>query len=109
MFESTRRPAGIFGVPMDLGQDRRGVDMGPSAIRYARVQGALEELDYPVVDLGNAATPIPETVDEEGEVRHLDTVRDVCKEIAGRAEAMLSEGLFEAAADPRRSGGVAFV
>jgi arginase len=94
MFESTRLPAGIFGVPMDLGQDRRGVDMGPSAIRYARLQGALEELGYPVVDLGNAATPIPETVDEDGEVRHLDAVRDVCDEVAARAVAMLSEGLF---------------
>jgi arginase len=81
-------------VPMDLGQDRRGVDMGPSALRYARLQGALEELGYPVIDLGNAATPIPETVDEDGEVRHLDAVRGVCDEVAGRAESMLSEGLF---------------
>jgi arginase len=81
-------------VPMDLGQDRRGVDMGPSALRYARLQGALEELGYPVIDLGNAATPIPETVEEDGEVRHLDAVRGVCDEVAGRAESMLSEGLF---------------
>ena len=94
MFEGTRRPAGIFGVPMDLGQDRRGVDMGPSAIRYARLQGALEELGYPVVDLGNAATPIPEMVEQKGELRHLAAVRAVCEEVAGRAEAMLSEGLF---------------
>jgi arginase len=94
LFESVRRPAGIFGVPMDLGQDRRGVDMGPSAIRYARLQAALEELGYPVSDLGNAATPIPETVDKDGEIRHLDAVRDVCLEVAERAEAMISEGLF---------------
>jgi len=79
---------------MDLGQDRRGVDMGPSAIRYARLQGALEELGYPVVDLGNAATPIPEIVEKKGELRHLAAVRSVCEEVAGRAEAMLSEGLF---------------
>jgi arginase len=79
---------------MDLGQDRRGVDMGPSAIRYARLQSALEELGYPVVDLGNAATPIPETVDEDGEARHLDAVREVCLEVAARAGAMASEDLF---------------
>jgi arginase len=79
---------------MDLGQDRRGVDMGPSAIRYAQLQAALEELGYPVVDLGNAATPIPETVEQDGEVRHLDAVRGVCEKVAGRAEAMLSDGLF---------------
>jgi arginase len=94
LFEGVRRPAGIFGVPMDLGQDRRGVDMGPSAIRYARLQGALEELGYPVIDLGNAATPIPETVDTKEEVRHLGAVRGVCEEVAERAEAMISEGLF---------------
>jgi arginase len=94
LFESVRQPAGIFGVPMDLGQDRRGVDMGPSAIRYARLQGALEELGYPVTDLGNAATPIPETVDKDGEVRHLDAVRDVCSEVAGRASTMVAEDLF---------------
>jgi arginase len=79
---------------MDLGQDRRGVDMGPSAIRYARLQAALAELGYPVSDLGNAATPIPETVDTGGEVRHLDAVRSVCEEVAGRAGAMVSEDLF---------------
>jgi arginase len=79
---------------MDLGQDRRGVDMGPSAIRYARLQGALEELGYRVEDLGNAATPLPETVEKIGEIKHLATVRDVCEEVAGRAEAMISEGYF---------------
>jgi len=79
---------------MDLGQDRRGVDMGPSAIRYARLQSALEELGYPVIDLGNAATPIPETVEKKGELRHLAAVRGVCEEVAGRAGAMVSEGLF---------------
>jgi arginase len=81
-------------VPIDLGQDRRGVDMGPSAIRYARLQGVLEELGYPVADLGNAGVPIPEVVEKEEEVKHLGVVRDVCAEVAGRAGAMVAEGLF---------------
>jgi arginase len=81
-------------VPMDLGQDRRGVDMGPSAIRYARLQAVLEELGYPVSDLGNAGVPIPEVVGMREEVKHLGVVRDVCAEVAGRAGAMASEGLF---------------
>jgi arginase len=68
--------------------------MGPSAIRYARLQIALEELGYPVTDLGNAETPVPETVDEDSEVRHLEAVRDVCAEVAGRAGTMVDEGLF---------------
>jgi arginase len=109
LFEGARQPVGIFGVPMDLGQDRRGVDMGPSAIRYARLQAALEELGYPVTDLGNAATPIPELMTKrevateaqdatspvkDGEVRHLGAVRDVCSGVAERAEAMVAEGFF---------------
>jgi arginase len=94
LFDNERQPAGIFGVPMDLGQDRRGVDMGPSAIRYARLQSVLEELGYPVTDLGNARTPIPEVVDKEEEIRHLAAVRDVCEEVAERAEAMISQELF---------------
>jgi arginase len=94
LFEGARRPPGIFGVPMDLGQDRRGVDMGPSAIRYARLQGALEELGYQVADLGNAVTPLPETVEKKEEMRHLAAVRDVCEEVAEQAEAMISAGLF---------------
>jgi arginase len=68
--------------------------MGPSAIRYARLQSALEELGYPVIDLGNAATPIPEVMEKKEELRHLAAVRAVCDEVAGRAEAMISDGLF---------------
>ena len=79
---------------MDLGQDRRGVDMGPSAIRYARIEGALEDLDYRVTDLGNAGVPIPEVVASRQEARHLEAVRSVCEEVAGRAEAIVSDGLF---------------
>ncbi len=81
-------------MPMDLGQDRRGVDMGPSAIRYARIEGALEDLDYRVTDLGNAGVPIPEVVAGRQEARHLEAVRSVCEEVAGRAEAIVSDGLF---------------
>ena len=63
--ENGRMPVGIFGVPMDLGQDRRGVDMGPSAIRYARMEAAIEDLGYAVTDLGNARVPIPEPVESD--------------------------------------------
>jgi arginase len=44
---------GIVGVPMDLGQERRGVDMGPSAIRYAGLQNRLRDLGYSVIDYGD--------------------------------------------------------
>ena len=55
------RSARILGVPMDLGADRRGVDMGPSALRYADLNERLEELGYEVQDLGDMSVIIPET------------------------------------------------
>ena len=92
MFE--REPVGIFGVPMDLGQDRRGVDMGPSAIRYARIEVCLEELGHMVTDLGNAGVPIPEIVVAEEGVKHLASVKSVCEEVSERAAAIVSDGVF---------------
>jgi arginase len=92
--ENEREPVGLFGVPMDLGQDRRGVDMGPSAIRYARIEDALEELGHRVTDLGNAGVPIPEMVDSDEHVKHLAAVKRVCDEVAQRATSIVSEGLF---------------
>jgi arginase len=79
---------------MDLGQDRRGVDMGPSAIRYARFEDALEDLGHRVTDLGNAGVPIPEMVDSGEAVKHLAAVKSVCEEVSERATAIVSEGLF---------------
>lgn len=61
----TAKAISIFGVPMDLGQNRRGVDMGPSAIRYAGLQTRLQGLGFPVQDAGNITVPIIE------ELRHL--------------------------------------
>lgn len=48
----------IVGVPIDLGADRRGVDMGPSAIRYALLQQGLGKLGYVVEDKGNIEVPM---------------------------------------------------
>ena len=51
----------IIGVPMDFGQSRRGVDMGPSAIRYANLRERLQALGHDVEDKGNIEVPISET------------------------------------------------
>src|SRR5215217_705120 len=51
----------IIGVPMDLGADRRGVDMGPSALRYSNLNEHLTGLEYDVQDLGDIDVMIPET------------------------------------------------
>jgi arginase len=79
---------------MDLGQDRRGVDMGPSAIRYARIEACLGDLGHRVTDLGNAGVPIPETVVAGEEVKHLAAVKSVCEEVSEQAATIVAEGMF---------------
>jgi arginase len=51
----------IIGVPMDLGADRRGVDIGPSAIRYAGLHERLQSLGHTIHDVGNVIVPQPES------------------------------------------------
>src|SRR3954462_3806951 len=50
----------VIGVPLDLGQSRRGVDMGPSAVRVAGLEARLEELGHVVEDAGNITVAIAE-------------------------------------------------
>jgi arginase len=56
----------IIGIPLDLGQTHRGVNMGPSAVRYAGLSNRLRELGYTVNDIGNIQFPIRETLFEKG-------------------------------------------
>src|SRR6266478_6851372 len=56
----TPRKIRVIGVPLDLGQSRRGVDMGPSAVRVAGLEARLEELGHVVVDAGNVSVAIAE-------------------------------------------------
>ncbi len=79
---------------MDLGQGRRGVDMGPSAIRYARLKSGLEELGYTVEYLGNVEPPIPELAYASEDLRHISAVRDVCAKVCERAGEMVSRDVF---------------
>ena len=55
----------IFGIPMDLGQLKRGVDMGPGAIRYAGLSSRLQELGYEIIDSGNIQTEVRESLRDE--------------------------------------------
>lgn len=67
-------PLRIIGIPMDLGQKRRGVDMGPSALRYAGLQARLERLGHVVHDGGNLSVPEMEeiTAGEQGNERMIN-------------------------------------
>jgi arginase len=81
--ERTRRVA-IIGGALDLGQGRRGVDMGPSAMRAAGLEERLRSLGYEVVDHGNVAGPEPEaTALQDERARFLPEIRECCARIAG--------------------------
>jgi arginase len=84
----------IIGVPSDLGQGRRGVDMGPSAIRYAGLSGALERLGYKVEDLGNINVPTPEMKEQNQNtnLRYLHEVTEVAKNLSDVVSNVVAEG-----------------
>src|SRR4051812_23018307 len=84
--------AAIIGAPLDLGAGRRGVDMGPSAIRYAGLEDRLAALGIDVVDRGNVATPVAEATTEHDErARFLPEIRATCERIAELVGAALDE------------------
>jgi arginase len=73
----------IVGAPLDLGQGRRGVDMGPSAIRYAGLEERLASFGCTVVDRGNLATPEPEALAVRDErARFLPEILEACVGLA---------------------------
>jgi len=77
----------IIGVLMDLGQSRRGVDMGPSALRYAGLNDRLRRLGYLIEDHGNIETPVRDTLPPEGGLAFRPAVMQTCELIyqVGRA------------------------
>jgi arginase len=83
----------IIGVPMDLGADRRGVDMGPSALRYADLNEKLQELGNDVQDLGDIGVLIPE-MQHFGDARakYLDEIANACTHLAKMVLHVHEEG-----------------
>jgi arginase len=74
----------VIGVPIDLGADRRGVDMGPSAIRYAQLRHKLEEIGYAVKDEGNVEVPIAETCKiTNPKLKYADCIIPMARRVAG--------------------------
>lgn len=85
----------IVGAPMDLGQLRRGVDMGPSAIRYAGVVERLESLGYQVNDLGDIEIGRDRlTTDPLTGLRNLEAVVQASTKIADKVDKIMKEGSF---------------
>lgn len=89
------REIAIIGVPIDLGAGRRGVDMGPSAVRYTGLQGRLEALGLRAVDLGNLPAPMVETSPQpaaEDRLRYLQPIAALCENLANAVADCVERG-----------------
>ncbi len=83
----------ILGVPLDLGQSRRGVDMGPSAVRVAGLQARLEALGHRVQDSGNIAVDIAETQSMGAhDAKYLHAITETCTREAEQVMETLAAG-----------------
>src|SRR4051794_3222633 len=73
----------ILGAPMDLGAGRRGVDMGPSALRLAGLDARIQSVGFDVQDLGNIEVAQPESLPEGSDrARYLPQIADTCFRLA---------------------------
>ena len=88
------KPVHVIGVPLDLGGNRRGVDMGPSAFRIAGLAEQLVRQGHTVVDKGDLPTPIPETTleDHDAHKKYIRAIAKVCAKLYQTALASLAEG-----------------
>ncbi len=85
----------VIGVPMDLGADRRGVDIGASAIRYAGLNDQLRRLDHQVQDIGNIVVPQPESQPiGNPHLKYLEPIVKVAEELADVVTTTLEESEF---------------
>jgi arginase len=83
----------IIGAPVDLGQGRRGVDMGPSAMRVANLNARVASLGYTVEDLGNVPAEQAEALPEgDASARYLAQITATCERLAGVVEQALARG-----------------
>ena len=83
----------VIGVPLDLGQSRRGVDMGPSAVRVAGLEARLEAVGHIVEDGGNVAVAIPEQKKEgAAHAKYLKEITATCTKSAELVMKTLEAG-----------------
>ena len=93
MAAEAKRDVAIIGAPLDLGQGRRGVDMGPSAIRYAGLEERLTSLGYTVRDHGNVETAVPEaTAMTDERARFLPEIIETCERVAAKVVEEVKAG-----------------
>lgn len=83
----------VIGVPMDLGADRRGVDMGPSAIRCTGILERVRRLGYECKDLGDVPVQLPESRDVAGsQAKYLEEIAEACDSLRAKVVSSLEQG-----------------
>lgn len=82
----------VIGVPIDLGADRRGVDMGPSAIRYAGLKSAIQKMKIGYRDAGNIDVPIPENYDTDKHFKYIEEIRTVNQNLFAKVRESFQAG-----------------
>lgn len=99
MKKSQAKKVNIIGFPIDLGSGRRGVDMGPSAIRIAGIEKKLQKLGYKVIDSGdifiqNIERQIPKTLGTNPKLKYLPEILKTTKILAKKVEKVLGQDQF---------------
>ena len=86
----------LIGVPMDFGQDLRGVDMGPAAVRYTGLISRLRQLGHTVRDRGDISIPIRDDAEQEPvqEKKYLEEITRICESIYALGRQVAKEGDF---------------
>ncbi|MBC8028790.1 MAG: arginase [Pyrinomonadaceae bacterium] len=88
-----RRPVAILGVPLGYGASMAGVDMGPAALRVARLNQRIAQLGYEVRDLGDLHLDRTQAIPEPGDkLKYLNEITAACEELARRVEDILKAG-----------------
>lgn len=94
MAELDKHHISLIGVPLDYGQSRRGVDMGPSAIRYAGALKRLESIGHTVTDEGDIQVSAVEKTEQDTNLKNLDEVVTANTELAGKVADVVKQGKF---------------
>ncbi|MCP4119667.1 MAG: arginase [Desulfobacteraceae bacterium] len=84
----------IIGVPMDFGQLRRGLDMGPAAARYTGLVSALRILGHSVKDLGDVSVPVRNPVEEGEKADYYEEIRGICDQVYEAGKEAVADDVF---------------
>ena len=93
MVAETKKSVSIFGVPLGYGASMAGVDMGPSALRVARLNQRIARLGYSVQDLGDMRLERPQSFPEPNEkLKYVREISNACEQLAREVESILVAG-----------------